>query len=60
MNNIIITNNEPEEITVTQNENQTIIIDGGGNVRGITDVLVNDVSVVSGNKAFVIVPTKTR
>lgn len=59
MNNIIITNNEPEEITVTQNENQTIIIDGGGNVIGITDVLVNGVSVVSGNKAFVIVPTKT-
>lgn len=59
MNNIIITNNEPEEITVTQNENQTIIIDGGGNVIGITDVLVNGVSVVSGNKAFIIVPTKT-
>ena len=59
MNNIIITNNEPEEITVTQNENQTIIIDGGGNVIGITDVLVNGVSVVSGNKAYIIVPTKT-
>ena len=57
-NEIIISNLNPDEITITQQDNQTILIGGGGNVIGITDVLVNDESVVSGNIAYVIVPTK--
>ena len=58
-NDIIITNNTPEEISITENENQSITISSGGNVIGIIDVLVNGNSVVSGNTAYVIVPTKT-
>ena len=53
-----INNNLPQDITLRQNDNQTILIDGGGTVIGITDVLVNGVTVVSGNIAYVIVPTK--
>ena len=56
---ISISNNNTQEMSINQNENQLILIDGGGNVVGITDVLVNGVSVVSGNIAYVIVPTKT-
>lgn len=58
-NEIIITNNTPEEISITENENQTITISSGGNVIGIVDVKVNGNSVVVGNTAYVIVPTKT-
>ena len=47
------------EIDISQRENQTIYIDGGGAVIGITDVLVNGITVVSGNIAYVTVPTKT-
>lgn len=47
------------EIDISQRENQTIYIDGGGVAIGVSDVLVNGVSVVSGNIAYVIVPTKT-
>lgn len=54
-----INNNSPQDITLRQNDNQTILIDGGGAVIGITDVLVNGITVVSGNIAYVIVPTKT-
>lgn len=53
-----INNNLPQDITLRQNDTQTILIDGGGAVIGITDVLVNGVSVVSGNIAYVIEPTK--
>lgn len=57
--NINIQNTIPQELNIEQERNQTILIDGGGNVYGITDVLVNGVSVVSDNIAYVIVPTKT-
>ena len=56
---ITINNSNSQDIGINQNENQTILIDGGGVVIGITDVLVNGVSVVSGNTAYVIVPTRT-
>lgn len=58
-NEIIITNHEPQDITITQDENQLIFINGGGDVIGVTDVKVNGSSVVSNNIAYVIVPTKT-
>ena len=57
--NIGINENETQNLNIEQNENQVILIDGGGNLIGISDVLVNGVSVVSGNIAYVIVPTKT-
>ena len=57
--NIEIQNKPPQELDIEQGRNQTILIDGGGIAYGITDVLVNGVSVVSDNIAYVIVPTKT-
>ncbi len=54
-----VESNTPQTLGINQNENQVILIGGGGEVIGITDVLVNGVSVVSGNIAYVIVPTKT-
>lgn len=59
MNNIVITNNQPEEISIRQSENQTILINGGGEIIGVIDVKVNGESVVTGNIAYVITPTKT-
>lgn len=56
---ININNTTPENLNITQPETQTILIDGGGAVIGITDVLVNGVTVVSGNIAYITVPTKT-
>lgn len=56
---ITINNSDSQDIDINQNDNQTILIDGGGVAIGITDVLVNGVSVVSGNIAYVTVPTKT-
>lgn len=56
---IEINTNENQDLNISQPDNQVILIDGGGNIIGITDVLVNGVSVVSGNIAYVIVPTKT-
>lgn len=56
---INIENSTTQDINLRQNENQLILIDDGGNIVGITDVLVNGVSVVSGTIAYVIVPTKT-
>ena len=50
MNNEIIINNLPP---------QQITISGGGEVFGITNVYVNGIDVTDGNKAYVIVPTKT-
>ena len=58
-NEIIISNHEPQDITIRQNENQLIFINGGGEVIGVTDVKVNGSSVVTNNIAYVIVPTKT-
>lgn len=58
-NEIIITNHNPQDITITQDDNQLIFINGGGEVIGITDVKVNGESVVTNNVAYVIVPTKT-
>lgn len=55
---INITNETPQELLINQNRNQVILVGDGGAVS-ITDVLVNGVSVVSGNIAYVIVPTKT-
>lgn len=58
-NEIIITNHQPQDITITQDENQLIFVNGGGQVIGITDVRVNGSSVVTNNIAYVIVPVKT-
>ena len=57
--NINIENNLPQDIELKQKENQVVLITGGGNIVGISDVLVNGISVVDGNIAYVIVPTKT-
>lgn len=57
--NIKINNESPQDINLKQKENQTILINGGGLAYAITDVLVNGVSVVTDNIAYVIVPTKT-
>ena len=54
-----INNITPQSLNINQPETQTILIDGGGGVIGITDVLVNGVTVVSGNIAYITVPTKT-
>ena len=48
-----------QELEINQPQNQVILIGQAGNIIGISDVLVNGVSVVSGNIAYVIVPTKT-
>ena len=57
--NINIENTLPQDIELKQKENQVVLISGGGNIVGISDVLVNGISVVDGNIAYVIVPTKT-
>ena len=59
MSNITISNHQPQDIQIQQNENQLIFVNGGGEVIGITDVKVNGTSVVTNNIAYVIVPTKT-
>lgn len=56
---IELRNTLTETIDITQNDNQLLYINGGGVAVGISDVLQNGVSVVSGNIAYVIVPTKT-
>lgn len=56
--NIDINNNLPQEVNIKENKNQIIFIDGEGYSIGVTDVLVNGISVVSDNIAYVIVPTK--
>lgn len=56
---ITINNTNSQDIDITQKDKQTILIDGGGVAIGITDVLVNGVTVVSGNIAYITVPTKT-
>ena len=50
---------ETQNLNISQPDNQLIYIDENGAVIGITNVLVNGVSVVSGNIAYVLVPTKT-
>ena len=57
--NIKINNKLLQAIDLKQKENQTILINGGGLAYAITDVLVNGVSVVTDNIAYIIVPTKT-
>lgn len=57
--NINIENTLPQTIGLEQDKNQVILVEGGGNIVGISDVLVNGISVVDGNIAYVIVPTKT-
>ena len=52
-------NSNVQDIGINNSDNQVIYIDGGGVSIGINDVLVNGVSVVSNNIAYVIVPTKT-
>ena len=56
---ISLYNSNTQNIGVNENDNQVILINGGGVAIGITDVLQNGVSVVSGNIAYVTVPTKT-
>lgn len=48
-NKIVIKNREPQQIS----------IGGGGQVIGVTEVLVNGVDVTVGSIAYVVVPTKT-
>lgn len=48
-NKIVIKNREPQQLT----------INGGGEVIGITTVLVNGIDVTEGSVAYVVVPTKT-
>lgn len=57
--NVNIQNIQPQEINLEQEKTQTILIDNGGVAYGITDVLVNGISVVSDGIAYVITPTKT-
>lgn len=58
-NEIVINNKKPQKIGITQIDNQEIVIDGGSVVTGVSDVLVNDTSVVKDGIAYVEVPTKT-
>ena len=48
-----------QEIGIKNKKSQILYVEGSGNVVGITDVLVNGISVVSEGIAYVIVPTKT-
>ena len=52
-------NSQVQNVGISQQDNQIIYIDSEGTAIGISDVLVNGISVVSGNIAYVIVPTKT-
>ena len=56
---IRVNNSNTQDLSITQGTNQVLYIDGGGVAIGINDVLVNGVSVVSNNIAYIIVPTKT-
>lgn len=56
--NINVTQNNAQDINITNRENQIIYIDDKGTSTSINDVLVNGVSVVNNNVAYVIVPTK--
>ena len=66
---IRLTNNNPQDININLNKNQDVNIKNSdnqilyvketGSVVGISDVLVNGVSVVSDNIAYVLIPTKT-
>lgn len=55
---IDIKQNKNQNINIEESKNQNIYIDNNGTPFNITDVLVNGVSVVSKNIAYVIVPTK--
>ena len=50
---------QTQDLNIKQAENQVILINDSGTAIGISDVLVNGVSVVTDNIAYVIVPTKT-
>ena len=56
---IRINNTDSQNIGINQSDNQIIYVNENATIVGITDVLVNGVSVVSGDIAYVIVPTKT-
>lgn len=56
---IIINNINPQNIGISQKDEQVITIDSGSIIVGISDVLVNNVSVVDEGIAYVNVPTKT-
>ena len=47
-----------QDLNIKELENQVLYVEGNGNIIGISDVLVNGVSVVSNNVAYVLVPTK--
>lgn len=57
-NNIDVNQNNNQNLDITQKQNQVVYVDDAGVVYNITDVLVNGVSVVSNNIAYVVVPTK--
>ena len=57
--NIGINELENQNVNITQAENQVILVNESGVFIGINDVLVNGVSVVTDDIAYVIVPTKT-
>lgn len=52
-------NSQVQNVGISQQDNQIIYIDSEGTAIGISDVLVNGVSVVTGNIAYITVPTKT-
>ena len=54
-----INKSDTQNIDINQKDNQLIYISNEGSAIGISNVLVNGVSVVSGNVAYVVVPTKT-
>ena len=56
---IQVNNTDSQNIGINQSDNQIIYVNESATIIGITDVLVNGVTVVSGNIAYVIVPTKT-
>lgn len=57
-NDINVSQNKNQNIKVRQDENQEILVNNDNVNYGVTDVLVNDESVVSNNIAYVEVPTK--
>ena len=58
LNNVGVNQNENQNININETQNQILYVSDGGVVTNITDVLVNGVSVVSNNVAYIVVPTK--
>ena len=50
--------NKIQDVGIKNSDNQILYVEGNGTIVGITDVLVNGISVVSDGIAYIIVPTK--